>query len=71
VEKRRKFWNAKLFSKDFLKKEKIVEKMPLKKTLSKARILENHEIISFFKQNKKFAEFLTTYLKGKEDFLDY
>ncbi len=71
VEKRRKFWNAKAFLKDFLKKEKSIEKPPLGKGLSKAKILENKEIISFCKKNKKFDEFLTTYLKGKEEFLDY
>jgi len=71
VEKERKFFNAYTFLKDYFKKVKKETKPPIKKTLSKASILDEKELIKFYKQNKEFAEYLTIYLRGKEEFLDY
>ena len=53
-----------------MKKEKHVEKAVLRKAINKVcRILQEENIIKLFRQNKEFAEFLTTYLKGGEEFL--
>jgi len=71
VEKLRKYSDANSLINDFLKKEKSVQRLPLKKAISKAKIIHEPEIIKMYKQDSGFAEFLTDYLKGKEKFLDY
>jgi len=56
--------------KDFLKKEKRVEKAELKKAINKgSRILQEENIVKLFRKNKELACFLTGYLKGEEEFL--
>lgn len=71
IEIKRKYWNANLLLKDFLKKEKAIEKKPIKNSIPKAKILSQKELERFFKQNNGFAQFLTKFLKGKEEFLEY
>ena len=71
VEKLRKYSDANLLIKDFLKKEKSTERLPLKKAVAKAKIIHEPEIIKMYKKDSGFAEFLTDYLKSKEKFLDY
>ena len=72
IEIARKYTNVEKFLRDFLKKEKRVEKGELKKALNKkCRILQEDNLVDLYKKNKEFAEFLTTYLKGEEDFLGY
>ena len=42
----------------------------MRKALNKkCRILQESNLIGLFKRNKEFAEFLTIYLKGEEEFL--
>ena len=36
-----------------------------------AKIMHEKEIISLYKKSKEFSQFLTGYLKGGEEFLDY
>ncbi len=70
IEEQRKYPQIEQFLHLFLKKEKRVEKKILRKAINKeCRILEEKNLIELFKQNKLFAEFLTTYLKGEEEFL--
>ncbi len=70
IEIARKHTNIEKFLREFLKKQKLVEKGELKKALNKSfRILGEENISELFKKNKKFAEFLTTYLKGQEEFI--
>lgn len=70
IEEQRKYPHIEQFLQIFLKKEKAVEKTILRKAINKeCRILEEKNLIELFKQNKLFAEFLTTYLKGEEEFL--
>jgi tRNA nucleotidyltransferase (CCA-adding enzyme) len=70
IEEQRKYPHIEQFLHDFLKKEKRVEKTILRKAINKeCHILEEKNLIELFKQNKEFAEFLTTYLRGEEEFL--
>lgn len=71
VEKQRRHWNAVTFLHDFLVKMKKETKQPLKKSLPKAHILEKKQLMKSYRENREFAEFLTKYLGGKEEFLYY
>ena len=71
VEKERKYFDANVLLSDLIAKGKKVEKKPLKTALRKAVVLNEKKIIDFYRKNKEFAVFLTKYLKGKEDFLEY
>lgn len=72
IETARKHTSIEKFLRDFLKKEKRVEKKQLKKAINKgSAILEEENIAELFKKNNEFAEFLTAYLKGEEEFLAY
>lgn len=68
----RKHTRIEKFLQDFLKKEKKVEKAELKKAINKgSRIMQEPDLVDLFKRNKEFAGFLSTYLKGEEEFLSY
>ncbi len=55
-----------------LKKLKKEERKGIRKALNKgAKIMNEKELISLYKKNRQFGQFLTEYLKGEEDFLDY
>lgn len=69
VEKKRNYWNAHEFLKSELKKAR--EKEPLQKGLQKAQVFNEKEITKLYEKNKAFAEFLTIFLKGEEEFLEY
>ncbi|MEK6972773.1 MAG: CCA tRNA nucleotidyltransferase [archaeon] len=69
IEKERKFWNAKGFLKAEIKK--ILVKDPLNKTIKKARVVEEKDILPIYKKDCEFASFLTAFLKNREDFLDW
>ncbi len=71
VEKERKHSNAIEFLKEFFSKAKKETKQPMKKALPKTHILQKKQIMKFYTKHKEFAEFLTRYLKGKEEFLEY
>jgi tRNA nucleotidyltransferase (CCA-adding enzyme) len=71
VEKKRDFSNASTFLKHEFNALKKETKTPLKKALPKAQVLQKKEIITFYKKNKAFSQFLTQYLTGKERFLGY
>ncbi len=72
IEIPRKYTRIEKFLQDFLKKEKRVEKGELKKAINKgSAILQEKNLVELYKKNKEFAEFLTTYLKGEEEFLRY
>lgn len=72
VEIQRKYTRIEKFLRDFLRKEKRVEKGYLRKALNKqCRILQEENIVELYKRNKQFSGFLTTYLKGEEEFLGY
>jgi len=70
IEVPRKYTRIEKFLQDFLRKERRVEKMVLRKAINKmCRVLREDELIELFKQNREFAVFLTTYLRGEEEFL--
>ncbi len=70
IEVPRKYTRIEKFLQSFLKKEKRVEKDYMRKALNKkCRILQESNLVELFKKNREFAEFLTTYLKGEEEFL--
>jgi len=72
IELPRKYTRIEKFLQDFLKKEKKVEKRDLRKAINKgSRIMQEKDLIELFKKNKEFASFLSTYLKGEEEFLAY
>ena len=72
IEVPRKYTHVEGFLREFLKKEKRAETGSLKKALNKTcSILEEKNIAEMYKKNRAFAEFLTTYLKGEEEFLAY
>ena len=72
IEIPRKYTHVEGFLREFLKKEKRAETGSLKKALNKTcSILEEKNIAEMYKKNRAFAEFLTTYLKGEEEFLAY
>lgn len=69
IEKKRRYWKAEEFLKNELKKAK--EKNPLQKGIRKGKVLNEREILNLYGKNKEFAGFLTLFLKGKEEFLEY
>ncbi len=71
VEKKRKYWNAFTLLKDFIKNERVKSGKEIKKALSRAKVLNEKELLEFYKKSRPFAEFFTFYLKGKEEFADY
>ncbi|MFH1752151.1 MAG: CCA tRNA nucleotidyltransferase [archaeon] len=74
VEKLRAFDNSFSLIEGYLKSfVKQPDKNPeLTKSIKKGFKLLNHkEVTKEYAKNKKFQEFLTSYLKGKEEFLDY
>ena len=72
IELPRKHTRIGKFLQEFLKKEKKVEKAELKKAINKgSRIMQEKGLVEMFKKNKEFAGFLSTYLRGGEEFLAY
>ena len=72
IETERKFWKAEDFIKEYIQKLKKEEKPEVRKAISKRfRILEDKNIVKYYQKHKGFQEFLTGYLKGKEEFLEY
>jgi len=72
VETERKYTQIKPFLEELLKKLKKHEKEGIRKALSKkAKTMNENEIAAMYSKNKEFQQFLTAYLKGKEEFLDY
>ncbi|MDP6670565.1 MAG: CCA tRNA nucleotidyltransferase [archaeon] len=70
IEIPRTYTRIEKFLQAFLKKEKRVEKDYMRKALNKkCRILQESNLIELFKKNKEFAKFLTSHLKGEEEFL--
>jgi len=51
--------------------KKIVVKDPLNKTIKKARVVEEKDILPIYKKDCEFASFITAFLKNREDFLDW
>ena len=72
IEVPRKYTRIEDFARDFLRKEKKVEKQLLRKAINKGTaILEEKNLIELYKKNRQFAQFLATYLRGEEEFLGY
>ncbi len=72
IEIERKYPDVRVFLKDYLKKAKKIEKENIRKALNKrTKILSEADIVKLYRKNKEFGEFLTTYLKGKEEFGEY
>lgn len=70
IETARKHTRIESFLKEFIKKEKRVEKSVLKKAINKgSRVVQEKGLVRLFKENREFAEFLTAYLRGGEEFL--
>ncbi len=70
IEVPRKYTRIENLLRDFLRKEKGVEKRLLRKAINKlCRVLQEKDLIGLFKQNREFAEFLSGYLRGDEEFL--
>ena len=65
----RKHYDAFEFLHGMIKKLRVSEKTDIRKALrKKAFILREAQIVSEFKKNREFAEFLSKYLRGKEAF---
>ncbi len=71
VEVKRKYPDANRFLKEYSKKLGKTEKEPIRKALSRAKVLDEKQLIKLYKKNKEFACFLTRFLKGREEFLGY
>lgn len=72
IEIPRKHTSIEKLLKELVKKEKKTEKTILKKALNKGtKIMQEENIVTLYKKNKQFAVFLTSYLKGEEEFLGY
>ena len=72
IEIERKYTSAEKFLREYLKQEKRREKALMKKALNKRiRIMDEKDLARLFRQNRDFARFLSQYLRGKEEFLDY
>lgn len=71
IEVKRKNYNAAKFLVEYWKKERKKERQPLKNVLGKIRVYQKDEAIHLFKRDKKFAEFLSDFLRGIERFLYY
>ena len=58
--------------KELLTKARKSEREGLLKALQKrAKVLTEKDLLTLYRKDKGFAEFLTEFLKGEEDFLDY
>lgn len=72
IETERKNSSAKKFLKATIIQLKKTEKKDMKKALNKkTKILTEKEILQKYKKEPEFREFLSTYLKGKEEFEFY
>jgi hypothetical protein len=72
VEALRKHWNAKLFLKEALGKASAGDRAHIHKAMKKhCRVLDGKGLLGLARKNNGFKVFLTKYLKGKEEFLDY
>ena len=72
LEVERKHQKLEKFLEETLRKMKKQEKEGMRKALNKhASIMNEKDIIGLYRKNKEFRQFLTSYLKGKEEFLDY
>src|SRR3989338_2658944 len=72
VEVERKHTQAKTALKELLQKTKASEREGLRQARAKkTRVLDEKALVEWYTKDKEFAEFLTEFLKGEEDFLDY
>jgi tRNA nucleotidyltransferase (CCA-adding enzyme) len=71
VEELRENFTATKFLKEFLKKLSKEETKEIRASLSKAKVLNQKQILSLYKSQRKFQEYFTVFLKGKERFLEY
>ncbi len=72
IEVQRKHTELEAFLSQLLKKLRGAEKEAMGKALGKnAKIMSEKEIAALYKKSEGFRQFLTAYLKGKEEFLDY
>ncbi len=72
VEVERKHTQVQTALKELLQKTKESERKGMRQALAKkTRVLDEKAILDWYKKDKDFAEFLTEFLKGEEDFLDY
>ncbi|MDO8634046.1 MAG: CCA tRNA nucleotidyltransferase [archaeon] len=70
VEIERQEWDAKKFVQKTLEHSKKTEKEEIRKALKKkAKILSSKEILKKYSSDKKFAEFFSSFMRGKEVFL--
>jgi len=68
IEVDKKVTNAHAFIAGYLKKSTKEEKANIRKALKGAKVLDEKEILKWYKSNKEFASFFTEYLIGKEEF---
>ena len=72
VEVERKNTELNVFLKGMLKMFRKQEREGIRKALKLgAKIMGEKEIAALYSENRGFQQFLTAYLKGKEEFLDY
>ncbi len=71
VEEVREFWNAKEFVLRQFQEWTKVESAVLKKSLRLASFVSEKELQKRYAKDKKFREFFSQFLKGKEKFLEY
>ncbi|MFH0714747.1 MAG: CCA tRNA nucleotidyltransferase [Candidatus Diapherotrites archaeon] len=71
LEEPRADWNAKEFVLKQFKEWTKVESAALKKALQNSSALFEKELKKFYAKDKKFREFFSGFLKGKEKFLEY
>ncbi|HIH09320.1 MAG TPA: CCA tRNA nucleotidyltransferase [Candidatus Diapherotrites archaeon] len=72
IEIERKYTRLDGFLEHYLKALKREERGAIRSALRrKAKVISEKEIIALYRKNKDFQQFLTAYLKGKEEFLDY
>jgi len=70
VETKRKYWDARAFLKDYLKKTKREAKAGLKSGLNKrCKVASEADLVKLYRKNKDFQAFFTEYLAGKETFM--
>ena len=71
VEVKRKYPSTHKFLEEYVKRLGRSEKEPIRRALSKAKVLDEKGILAFYNSNKEFAKFLTRVLKGRERFLEW
>ncbi|MBW2638348.1 MAG: CCA tRNA nucleotidyltransferase [Deltaproteobacteria bacterium] len=70
VETKRKYWDARAFLKDYLKKTKREARVGLRTALNKKGLVASEaDLIKLYRKNKDFQKFFTEYLEGKETFM--